>query len=325
MWMRLLLTAIVFWIATGFTNPTNGQQLVISGNADQINPELGGYVEEIVPGDKREYAVHITNPTDEEITALLYVADAMPALGGGKGFTLPGDPDTGSAAWYRTPDRSVTLKAGETQSFTLDMQIPASVEPGQHVSVIGVYDQSMRESVERKMGLEVVLNYKLDEAKPPEAIPHAALYTLENGKACLTVLLINEGGSLSEPEIAVRVKRQDDTNELLFERKSTVNSIYAGTVAQIRVELSRPLSPGSYLAEIKTTLGSRMDQKEFSFEVTSEDGRTAPSGTVIQVAEDGSPPHESSFGLRPSYIYGGMMLILVIIVAVLRRRASRKT
>lgn len=321
MWMRLLLSAIVFWIVTGFTSPTDVQQLAISGDADRINPEFGGYVEEIVPGDQREYVVHITNPTDEEISALLYVADAVPALGGGKDFTLPDDPDTGSAAWYTTSDRNITLKAGEMQSFTVEMQIPENVKPGQYVSIIGVYDQSMRESVALKIGLQVVLNYKLDEAKPPEAVPHAAAYTLENGKASLTILLVNEGDSLSEPEIEVRLKRQDDASELLFERKSTIDSIYAGTVAQYMAELNRPLSPGSYMAEVKTTLGNRTEQKEFHFEVT--DGRTMPSGTVIQTTGDASPLHEGSFGLRPSCVYGGLLLILVIVIVVIRRRASR--
>ncbi|MEK4508893.1 hypothetical protein [Paenibacillus sp. FSL K6-2524] len=332
MWFRLLLAAIVFWIAAGFTNPMDGQQLVISGNTDLINPELSAYVEEIFPGEKREYTVHVTNPTDEEITAFLYVADAMPALGGGKefDFTLPGDPDIGSAAWYTTPDRGITLKAGETQSFTMKMQIPESVKPGQYVSVIGVYDdhKSTRESAEHKIGLQVILNYKLDEAKPPEAVPHAAVYTLDNGKASLMILLVNEGGSLSEPEIVVRVKRQDDASELLFERDSTVDSIYAGTVAQYRAELSRQLSPGSYMAEVKTTLDSSVEQKELPFEVSREDGQshwaTTPSDTVIQMAETGAPLHEGSLGLRPSYVYGGLLLILVIIFVVRRRRAVCK-
>ncbi|MEK3866904.1 hypothetical protein MHH60_25890 [Paenibacillus sp. FSL H7-0716] len=303
----------------------DGQKLVISGDAARINPESGGYVEEIVPGDIREYTIHIMNPTDKEIAALLYVADAMPALNGGKDFTLPDDPDTGSTAWYTTPDRSIILKAGETQSFTMEMQIPESVKPGQYVSVIGVYDSSIRGASERKMGLEVVLDYKLDEAKHREAVPHSAVYTLENGKAYLTVLLVNEGGSLSEPEIVVRVKRQDDPSKLLFEQKSTVNSFYAGTVAQIRVETSRPLSPGSYMAEIKTMLGDRTEQKEFPFEVASGDGRTAPLGNVTQVAEDEAPFRERSIGMRPSYFYGGILLIFVIIVVVLGRKDSRKT
>ncbi|MCD9023479.1 COG1470 family protein [Cohnella silvisoli] len=309
MGMRLLLSAIVIWIATGFTNPTNVRQLIISGDTDRMNLEVGGYVEEIIPGDQREYAVHITNPTHEAITALLYVADAIPALDGGTDFTMPGDSDTGSAAWYTTSDRNITLKAGETQSFTLNMQIPENVEPGQYASVIGVYNQSMRGSANRKSGLQVVLNYKLDEARPPEAVPHAAVYTLENGTAYLTVLLVNEGGSISEPEIAVRVKRQGDTNEPLFERKSTVNTIYAGTVAQIRMELGRPLSSGTYMAEITTEGGAHMEQKTFPIEV---------------VSKDGSSLHERSAGLRQSDVYGGILLILVAIVLALRRRASRK-
>ena len=313
MWFRLLLAAIAFWIAVGFTSPMDGQQLVISGNIDRTHSELGAYVEVIVPGDKRAYTVYVTNPTDEEITALLYSADTMPTLGGGTGFdfTLPGDPDTGSAAWYTTPDRRFTLKAGETQSFIMDMQIPESVKPGQYVSVIGVYDdhQKVGDSAEYKIGLQVVLDYKLDEAKPPEAVPHAAVYMLENGKASLTILLINEGGSWSEPELSVRIKRSNDSNKLLFERESTVSSLYAGTVGQYWVVLDSLLSPGSYVAEVTTTLADRIEQKELPFEV---------------VNEKGSSLHEDSLGLRPSYFYGGLLLILVIIVVVLKKRALRK-
>ncbi|WP_214629695.1 DUF916 domain-containing protein [Paenibacillus agaridevorans] len=332
-WFRLLLAVIVFLIAAGFTTPVEDQQLFISGNSDRINPELSAYVEDIVPGDKRQYTVHVTNPTDGEITGLLYAADAMPALGGGKefDFTLPDDPDTGSAAWYTTPDRSFTLKAGETQSFTMEMQIPESVKPGQYVSVIGVYDehQRTRESAGRKVGLQVVLNYKLDQARQPEAVPHAATYMVENGEAYLTVLLVNEGDSLSEPEILVRVKRQDDSSMFLYERHSTVDPIYAGTVAQYRAELSRPLSPGSYIAEVKTLLDESLEQRELLFEVFSEDSQTdwvtTPLENVDQVADSGSLFHEDSFSFRPSYVYGGLLLILIIIVVVLRKRASRKT
>lgn len=313
MWFRLLLAATVFWIAAGFTIPMEGQQLDISVNSDRLHSELGTYVENIVPGDKREYTVHVTNPTDEEITALLYAADAMPALGGGTDFdfTLPGDPDTGSARWYTTPDQRFTLKAGEMQCFTMDMQIPESVKPGQYVSVIGVYDdhQSARDSADRKIGLHVILNYKLDEAKPPEAIPHAAVYTLENGKANLTILLVNEGGSLSESELSVRIKRQRDPGMLLFERKSTVSPIYAGTVGQCWAALDSPLSPGSYVAEVKTTVGDRIEQKELPFEVARENR---------------FPLNEDSVGLRPSYIYGVLLLILVIIAVVLGIRVLRK-
>lgn len=334
MWFRLLLAVTVFLVAAGFTTSEDGQQLVISGrNSDRINSELSAYVDDLVPGDKRQYTVHITNPSGEEITALLYAADAMPALGGDKefDFTLPGDLDIGSAAWYTTPDRSITLKAGETKSFTMEMQIPDSVKPGQYVSVIGVYDEHprTRESAERKIGLQVVLNYKLDEANQPEAVPYATAYTLENGIAYLTVLLVNEGDNLSEPEMSVRVKRQDGFSVLLFERHAMVAPIYAGTVAQYRVELSSPLSPGSYMAEIKTIQDDRVEQKELLFEVSREDCQThwvtTPLESVNQVTERRSSLQEKSLGLRPSYVYGGLLLILVVIFVVLRRRASRKT
>ncbi|THF74391.1 DUF916 domain-containing protein [Cohnella fermenti] len=340
MWLRLLLAATFFWLASGFSSPADRQQLIISGDADRIHSELGAYVEEAVPGEKRVYTVEVANPTSEEITALLYVADAMPAIGGGKDFTLPSDPDFGSAAWYTTPDRSITLQAGETRSFTMELQIPDQLQPGQYVSVIGVYDdhQQARETavqgearfmtrVVRKTGLQVVLDYKLTEAKPPEAIPHAAAYTLENGKAFLTILLTNEGGSLSKPGMSVSVKRQDASGAPLFAFEAAFDSIYAGTVASYRAELSRPLPPGSYTAVVKTTLGDRLEQRSLTFDVAGEDDRSrwasTPSGNVIQVDEDGIPLHSTFWGWR-SFCAGGGLLVLIVFVVALRKRASSR-
>ncbi|TNJ65297.1 hypothetical protein FE784_15875 [Paenibacillus hemerocallicola] len=338
MWIRLLLLATVFCVATGFSAPAEGQQLIVSGDPARIQPQLGAYMEEIVPGDEREYTVEVTNPTDKDITALLYTADAVPALGGGKDFTLPDDPELGSSAWYKTPDRPITLRAGETQSYTVNMRIPEHVEPGQYVSVIGVYDDqgptlaaSDNEQTQfvtrmvRKTGLQVVLSYKLDEAKPPQAIPNSVTYGLENGRGFLSILLMNEGGSLSKPEMTVQVKRQGEDKSVL-ELEARFDSIYAGTVAQHRAELSRPLAAGAYLAEVITTVNGRTEQKELPFGVADEAQRThwgtASSGEIIEVAEDGSPLPSPWLGSSRIYVYAGLLLLLGI-VTWRRRRADR--
>ncbi|OIA99356.1 hypothetical protein AK95_19530 [Paenibacillus sp. LC231] len=337
--IRLLLLATVFWVGTGFSAPAKGQQLIVSGDPEHVHPQLGAYVEEIVPGEEREYAVEVSNPTEKDITALLYMADAIPALGGGMDFTLPNDPDLSSAAWYTTPDRPITVRAGETERFTVNMRIPDSVQPGQYVSVIGVYDDQDHTvevsddtqarfvtHVVRKTGLQVVLNFKLDEAKPPQAVPHAAVYAKENEKAFLSILLMNEGGSLSKPEMTVEVKRQDEGKPVL-ELKTRFDSIYAGTVAQYRAELSRPLAPGAYLAEVITNVNGQMEQKVLPFEVAGEEESTrwgtASSGEVIQVAEDGSPLPAPWLGLHRIYLYAGLLL-LIVIVTWRRKRADKR-
>lgn len=339
MWIRLFLLATVIWVATGLSVSAEEQQLIISGDPTRIQPQLGAYMEGIVPGEEREYTVEITNPTEKDITALLYTADAVPAPGGGEDFTLPDDPDLGATAWYTTPDRSITLRAGETQSFTVNMRIPDHVEPGQYVSVIGVYDdqgqtlarldneqtQPVTRTI-RKTGLQVILSYKLDEAKPPQAVPHSVTYGLENGRAFLSILMMNEGGSLSEPEMTMLVKRQDEGKPVL-ELEAHFDSIYAGTVAQHRAKLSRPLAPGAYLAEVITTINGKTEQKELPFEVANEEQRTrsgmASSGEIIQVSGDGSPLPSPWLGSPRIYVYAGLLLLLGII-SWRRRQADKR-
>ncbi len=341
MWLRLLLVATVFFVACGFSSPTEGQQLMIGGAADRINPQLGAYVENVEPGDKRSYTVDVTNPTATEIKALLYTADAIPALGGGKDFTLPSDEDFGAAAWYTTPDRTITLKPGEIRTYTLDMQVPETLQPGQYISVIGVYDDHEKAvdtkeqaqarfvtNIVRKTGLQVVLSYKMEEADAPEAVPIGVAYAKESGEAFLSVLLANEGDSLSKPHMSVQVKQQDAIEIPLFDLEITFDSIYAGTVAQYRAELSGPLSPGLYVADVTAKLGNHEEKKQFPFEVASEETRshwaTASSGDVVQVAEDGSPLHADFLGLPPAFLYGGLLLLLFIAILALRLVSKKR-
>jgi len=339
MWIRLLLLATVFLFGMGFAAPTEGQQLTVSGEPERIHPQLGAYVEEIVPDEEREYVVDISNPTEQDITALLYMAEAIPALGGGKDFTLPDDPDLGAAAWFTTPDRTITLGAGETKRFLMKLRFPAHVQPGQYIAVIGVYDNQSNTTeisedaqarfvtqIVRKTGLQVVLNYKLEEAKPPQAIPHAITYEKENEKAFLSILLLNEGGSLSKPEMAVKAKRQE-VDKPVLELDARFDSIYAGTVAQYRAELSRALPPGAYVAEVSTNVNGHTEQRQLTFEVIADQEPTrwgtASSGEVVQVAEDGSPLPAPWQGLHRIMIYGGLFL-LILVVAWRRGRADKR-
>lgn len=339
MWIRLLLLATVFCVETGFSAPTEGQQLIVSGDSQRIHPQIGAYVEAIVPGEEREYAVEVRNPTEQAITARLYMADAIPALGGGKDFTLPDDPDLGATAWFTTPDRSITLRAGETQRYSMKLRFPDTVQPGQYIAVIGVYDNQdqvveVLDDVEarfvthivRKTGLQVVLEYKLDEAKPPQAIPHSITYGRENEKTFLSILLMNEGGSLSKPEMAVLVKRPEE-NKPVLELNAGFDSIYAGTVAQHRAELSRPLAPGAYLAQVTTIVNGHTEQRELTFEVAEDEERTrwgtVTSGEVVQVAEDDSPLTSSWLEFDSLYIYAGLLL-LIVIVTWRKKRADKR-
>lgn len=340
MWIRLLLLATVFLVGTGFFAPPEEQQLIVSGDPERIHPQLGAYVETIVPGEEREYVVEVSNPTEQDITALLYMAEAIPALGGGKDFTLPDDPDIGAAAWFTTPDRTITLRAGETQRFSVKLRFPTAVQPGQYIAVIGVYDnqeQAVEVSDEsqarfithivRKTGLQVVLDYKLDEAKPPQAIPHSITYGQESGKTFLSFLLMNEGGSLSKPEMTVLVRRPEEDKPVL-ELEARFDSIYAGTVAQHRAELSRALAPGAYLAEVTTIVNGHTEQRELTFEVAEDEDLTrwgtASSGEVVQVAEDGSPMRSAWLGLHRIYIYAGLLLLIAIVTWRRKRTDKRR-
>lgn len=271
----------------------------------------------------------MTNPSDEEVTALLYAADAIPAIGGGNDFTLPTDPDLGAAAWYTTPDQTITLRPGETQRFLMKMRIPEHVQPGQYVSVIGVYmdpnralkkatwgEEQSHTTMVYKAGVQVVLNYRLAEAKLPEAIPHAATYAIDNGKAVFSVLLMNEGDSLSMPHLEVEITQQEGNKQVLA-WEGAVGFIYAGTAAQVQMKLEQPLLQGAYLAEVKTAVNGHTVRKVLPFEVNQ-----AITLSQHQTADSEFMDEERRFLLSRVYFYG-VILLIVILLAVYQKRKSK--
>lgn len=327
---RLLLMVAALIGLMGFSKVTEEQPLAVAGESSRIHPQLNAYVEEIIPGDEHEYPIDVTYLSDEEVTALLYAADAIPAIGGGNDFTLPTDPDLGAAAWYTTPDQTITLRPGETQRFLMKMRIPEHVQPGQYVSVIGVYIDPNRElkqatwgeeqshtTMVYKAGVQVVLNYRLAEAKPPEAIPHAATYAIDNGKAVFSVLLINEGDSLSMPKLEVEISQQEGNKQVLA-WEGAVGFIYAGTAAQYEMKLEQPLLQGAYLAEVKTAVNGNTVRKVLPFEVNQ-----AIPLSQHQTADSEFMDEERRFILSRVYFYG-VILLIVILLAVYQKRKSKK-
>jgi hypothetical protein len=330
----LLLVAALLGL-TGFSEVSGGQPLIVAGESGRIHPQQDAYIEEIIPGDEREYPIDVTNPSDEEVTALLYAADAIPAIGGGSDFTLPTDPDLGAAAWYTTPDQLITLQPGETQHFLMKMRIPEHVQPGQYVSVIGVFIDPHLSSTKvtgnqdkylttmvYKAGVQVVLNYRLAEAKPPEAIPpeaipHAATYAMENGKAVFSVILINEGDSLSMPQMEVRITRQEGNKQVLA-WETAVDSIYAGTAAQVQMKLEQPLRRGAYLAEVKTAVNGHTVRKVLPFDVNQPTALSSQQTTDSEFMDE-----ERRFILSRVYLYG-VILLIIITLAVYQKRKNKK-
>jgi hypothetical protein len=327
---RLLLMVAALIGLMGFSIVTEEKSLAVAGESSLIHPLLNAYVEEIIPGDEREYPIDVTNSSDEEVTALLYAADAIPAIGGGNDFTLPTDPDLGAAAWYTTPDQTITLWPGETQRFLMKMHIPEHVQPGQYVSVIGVFidpnralknatcgEEQFHTTMVFKAGVQVVLNYSLAEAKPPEAIPHAATYAIDNGKAVFSILLINEGDSMSMPQLEVEITQQEGNKQLL-EWEAAVGFIYAGTAAQYQMELEQPLLEGAYLAEVKISVSGHTVRKVLPFEVNQ-----AITLSQHQTADSEFMDEERRFILSRVYFYG-VILLIVILLAVYQKRKSKK-
>ncbi|OUS68251.1 hypothetical protein B1748_34310 [Paenibacillus sp. MY03] len=168
-----------------------------------------------------------------------------------------------------------------------------------------------------KAGVQVVLNYRLAEAKPPEAIPHAVTYAIDNGKAVFSVLLINEGDSLSRPQLEVEIIQQEGNKQVLA-WESAVSFIYAGTAAQYQMKLEQPLLQGAYLAEVKTALNGHTVRKVLPFEVNQ-----AIPLSQHQTADSEFMDEERRFILSRVYFYG-VILLTVILLVVYQKKKSKK-
>jgi hypothetical protein len=294
------------------------------------------------PGQKRSVTVNLKNASDQVFaTALMFVADAPVAAGGGMG-TLPPDKairqDVGG--WFNMTDQSVSLAPGESRDFVLNYEIPANVAPGDHVGQVVLYkyisadpDQTKLQANESKLFLnKAYIQAIAVQVKIPGVVAHRmVLRSLMphwvGTEAFLDLTVANEGNAIEQSKGTIIVSQN---GKELLTKDGELGSIYPGTSAVYSFSIPAELmKSGTYNTDVAWTYGSRLVKEKFNYTIAQEDVKNAERVTAAnQEAQQGRTLSKQAIILQPEMLVkiglGLFAVILLIIVLLLwfRRKST---
>lgn len=163
----------------------------------------GYYKDQVKPGDTREYTFVVRNAKDTPVQLKLYPADALPAQNGGRSFSEKEQRLTLVGSWLEPQGvKAITLKPQEVRSFNYVLHVPVDLRPGQYVGVIAAEElikaeepaagsegqqASVAIDVVNRSGVQIVLEYKADQAKHEMSIDEFKHDYVSTGHSRLTM------------------------------------------------------------------------------------------------------------------------------------------
>lgn len=250
----------------------------------------GYYMDQVQPGDTREYTFVIRNAKDTPVQLKLYPADALPAQNGGRSFSEKEQRLTLVGSWLEPQGvKAITLKPQEVRSFNYVLNVPEDLLPGQYVGVIAAEElikaeepaagtegqqASVAIDVVNRSGVQMVLEYKADQAKHEMSIDDFKHDYISTGHSRLTMKLSDRGTILEKPTGKITVR--DGQGQVMFEQEYAADSIYAGSTADmVYIVNDRLLLPDVYEVNYTASFSGKTISRTFTFKVTPEQSKAS--------------------------------------------------
>lgn len=187
-----------------------------------------------------------------------------------------------------------TLKPKEERSFTYKLTVPADITPGQYVGVIAAEElikaaeqnpniqgqqASLAIDVVNRSGVQMVLEYKADQAKHNMSIDSFKHDYVSSGYSRLTVELSNSGTILEKPKGKIRIN--DSKGQIIYKQDYAAESIYGGTTADMVYIVNETLLlPDTYEAYYEATFSGKTISRTFSFSISPEQSNVSKEALI---------------------------------------------
>jgi hypothetical protein len=295
------------------------------------------------PGQKRSVTVNLKNASDKvSATALMFVADAPVATGGGMG-TLPPDKairqDVGG--WFKWTDQSVSLAPGESRDFVLNYEIPANASPGDHVGQVVLYkyisavpEQKKLQANESKLYLnKAYIQAIAVQVKIPGIVAHRLILRSlmphwVGSDAFLDLIVANEGNAIEQSKGTIIVSQN---GKEFYTKDGELGSIYPGTSAAYSFPIPAELmKSGTYNTDVAWTYGGLLVNEKFNYTIKQEDVKNAERVMAAnQEAQHGRTLSKQAIILQPEMLVKigivlFMVIFLIIVLLLWFRRKSTK-
>ncbi|MEC0167365.1 WxL protein peptidoglycan domain-containing protein [Paenibacillus graminis] len=296
----------------------------------EVEEGRGYYREAVKPGDSRIYSFFVKNITDKAINLSVYPADARPAQNGGRSFSDKIEKPSRVGSWI-TPagPKAVVLQPGEIKEYRYTVHIPQKLQPGQYVGVVAAeelqpavtaqagngQEAALAIDVLNRTGVQMVMEYKPEQAKHGMSIDAFAHDYLPTGQSQLTIKLSTTGSILEKPtgHIVVRNSQQ----QVLFKQDYAADSIYGGTTASmVYVVSGKLLLPDTYSVTYEATFSGQTISRTFNFTISEEQSQSAKAS----LADAGKIEVTETFGdwvMAHWWIVVCIVLFVVLLIILL--------
>lgn len=283
----------------------------------------GYYKDQVQPGDTREYTFVLRNTKDKPVQIKLYPADALPAQNGGRSFSEKEQRLRLIGSWLEPQGvKAVTLKPQEVRSFNYVLNVPDDLLPGQYVGVIAAeelikaeepgskgHQASVAIDVVNRSGVQVVLEYKADQAKHDMSIDDFKHDYVSTGHSRLTIKLSDRGTILEKPTGRITVR--NGQAQVIYEQDYTADSIYAGSTADmVYIVNDRLLLPDVYEVNYNASFSGKTINRTFTFKVTPEQSKASE----VSLKEAGKIEVTQTFW---DWLELNLWIVVVIIVGII--------
>lgn len=303
--------------------------------------DKGYFVIEGFPGQKRSVTVNLKNASEEvSASALMFVADAPVATGGGMG-TLPPDEairqDIGG--WFKWTDQNISLAPGESRDYVLNFEIPSNVSPGDHVGQIVLYkhipatpekkelkDDESQLYLNKAYIQAIAVQVKIPGVTTHRMILRSLMPHWVGAEAFLDLLVANEGNAIEQSKGTIIVSRN---GKVLYTKDGELGSVYPGTSSAYSFAIPAELmTAGTYNTEVEWTYGNQVVKEKFNYTIEQEDVKNAERVMVAnQEVQQGRSLSKKAIILQPEMllIIGLILLAVIVLLVVLLLWFRRKS
>ncbi len=151
------------------------------------------------------------NLGDTTETVQLYGADAIPARGGGFGFTPSGETAKDVGAWIRLDIRRIILGPRAEQTVSFEVVVPAGASAGEHIGGVVVEPVESVSGGGFRVGTRVAVGIYLTVAGSGAAALQPSLTItklrapVSKGQACPRIAYANNGTAVLDPTATITV------------------------------------------------------------------------------------------------------------------------
>lgn len=165
----------------------------------------------VEPGAVTRGTLLARNLGDQTERATVYGADAIPARGGGFGFTTQRERPTDVGAWIKLDRTEITLAGKQTTTFGFQVVVPPGATAGEHIGglVLQPVDPASGGTVEigTRIAVGLYLTVAGGSAEPlrPSLTITKLVTPVRDGRVCPTVAYRNTGTAVLDPTAELRV------------------------------------------------------------------------------------------------------------------------